>query len=454
MRVLKRIQILLLIVFFGSTYALGFEFQPLSLSLAKATDWTGFAAFSPDSSKILTVIPERGGRLWDWGAHLRILGFHGLKLPSPLELALYEDILSPSFSPNGTKIVTGSPKNGAKVWDSTNGELLLNLEPGPVLTAIFSPNGERILTASYATVKIWDAESGGTPLVTINLDNFLSSNAEFSPDGNSIVTTSQNEDIARVWNSKDGALRFSLTGHTARVNDARFSPNGTMIVTASTDKTAKLWDAADGTLLFDLGGYGSVVLDTIFSPDSSKVLPLSFTDNVGKVWNTEDGRVAFELRGHSEKITSAAFSPDSSKIITRSKDKTVKIWDAKNGKLLFDINLSSPVHKVLFSPDGKYFLASYGDESNYVEMWILPPDDLVRPLKQQAGLKLLIYSQLLKKFKDTGTIDIYDQFIHFLANYCKKSVAEAKEAEARIFGGLDTNTQNYVRLFCLGGPGN
>jgi WD40 repeat protein len=46
-----------------------------------------------------------------------------------------------------------------------------------------------------------------------------------------------------VWDAEIGHLLTTLTGHTGRVNDAAFSPDGKLIVTASADKTARLYIA-------------------------------------------------------------------------------------------------------------------------------------------------------------------------------------------------------------------
>lgn len=41
-----------------------------------------------------------------------------------------------------------------------------------------------------------------------------------------------------------------------------------------------------------------------------------------------------KLISHRHDISSVSFSPDGSKIATGSIDKTIKIWDVKQGKLL------------------------------------------------------------------------------------------------------------------------
>jgi WD40 repeat protein len=65
--------------------------------------------------------------------------------------------------------------------------------------------------------------------------------AQFSPDGQRIVTASYDR-TARVWNAVDGRLLAILQGHTSYVQHANFSPDGKHIVTTSYDQTARVWE--------------------------------------------------------------------------------------------------------------------------------------------------------------------------------------------------------------------
>ena len=67
---------------------------------------------------------------------------------------------SASFSPDGTRVVTGSIDNTARVWDAATGEPLAELTGHTdwVFSASFSPDGTRIVTASMdKTARVWDA---------------------------------------------------------------------------------------------------------------------------------------------------------------------------------------------------------------------------------------------------------------------------------------------------------
>jgi WD40 repeat protein len=70
---------------------------------------------------------------------------------------------SVAFSPDGTRIVTGSWDWTARVWDARTGSLQRELKghTGTVWSVAFSPDGTRIVTGSGDwTAKVWDAWTG------------------------------------------------------------------------------------------------------------------------------------------------------------------------------------------------------------------------------------------------------------------------------------------------------
>ena len=64
------------------------------------------------------------------------------------------------ITPDGSRIVTGSFDQTAKVWDARSGALALTLKgrPQSVVSAAFSPNGSRIVTAGGDSARVWDAQ--------------------------------------------------------------------------------------------------------------------------------------------------------------------------------------------------------------------------------------------------------------------------------------------------------
>ena len=76
------------------------------------------------------------------------------------------------------------------MWDAKSGAEVLTLKghTGAVTSASFSPDGSRVVTASGdQTAKVWDATSGAEVL-TLKGHTGAVTSASFSPDGSRIVT--------------------------------------------------------------------------------------------------------------------------------------------------------------------------------------------------------------------------------------------------------------------------
>ena len=71
------------------------------------------------------------------------------------------EVLSVSYSPDGTKIISGSRDKTIKIWDANTGECLKTLEGHSldVNSVAYSPDGTKIISSSSdKTIKIWGEE--------------------------------------------------------------------------------------------------------------------------------------------------------------------------------------------------------------------------------------------------------------------------------------------------------
>ncbi|MGP0063316.1 MAG: hypothetical protein ACLQGP_06895 [Isosphaeraceae bacterium] len=302
------------------------------------------------AERLGNVPPDQRG--WEWRYLKRLTGGALFTLYGHTE-----SVKSASFSPDGTRIVTGSLDNTAKVWDAQTGSPLLELK-GHTLglkSASFSSDGTRIVTASLdKTVKVWDARTG-TALIELKGHNDGVLGAAFSPDGTRIVTGSQDR-TARVWDAQTGATLLELKGHDDGVLSVAFSPDGTRIVTGGADRTAKVWDARTGASLLDLRGHSGGVASAAYSPDGSRIVTVG-DDRMAKVWDARTGTSLLELKGHNGGLRGAAFSPDGTRIVTGSLENT-KVWDARTGTPLLELKgHTGVVYGAWFSPDGTRIVA-------------------------------------------------------------------------------------------------
>jgi WD40 repeat protein len=93
-----------------------------------------------------------------------------------------------AFSPDGSRIVSGSRDNTVTVWDLQAGTLVRTLEGHQkvVNSVAVSPDGRRIVSGSDDnTVAVWDAQAARR-LATITLDDRIFSVA-WRSDGRFVV---------------------------------------------------------------------------------------------------------------------------------------------------------------------------------------------------------------------------------------------------------------------------
>ncbi|MBR8834406.1 MAG: AAA-like domain-containing protein [Stigonema ocellatum SAG 48.90 = DSM 106950] len=242
-------------------------------------------------------------------------------------------------------------------------------------SASFSPDGQRIVTASDNdnTPQVWDIN--GKLLAQLNGHTGKVTSASFSPDGQRIVTASSDK-TARVWDIS-GKLLAQLNGHTGEVWSASFSPDGQRIVTTSENYTPQVWDIS-GKLLAQLKGNSAS-----FSPDGQRIVTVSYATPL--VWDIS-GKLLAQLIGHTGVVRSASFSPDGQRIVTASFDKTALVWDI-SGKLLAQLKgHTGEVTSASFSRSGGRIVTASTDKTARVwEVWDISGKQLAQ-LKGHTGV--------------------------------------------------------------------
>ena len=151
------------------------------------------------------------GPYWSLGRNRTVVGDGQWARASRLAGHI-DSIVGVAFSPDGTKILTGSVDGTARLWKTISGRkrATLRSHEGSVNSLSFPPDGSKILTGSHdGTARLWETASGQELAVLRGHGNSVN-NLAFSPDGQFAITC---YDQGRAYLFKVGGLDMeSLQG--------------------------------------------------------------------------------------------------------------------------------------------------------------------------------------------------------------------------------------------------
>ena len=270
--------------------------------------------------------------VWDTKTGKRLLRFHD----PAVQVALC------SYSSDDSRIVVANRDGTATIWDANTGDKLSTFQVSEAEISIrsiaFSPDDSRIITnvrrPGAAHVTVWDVQSG-TELVSLEGSVF----GNFSPDGNRIVTITENDEVV-VWNAETGTEVVTLDGlvYAFATPSPSFSPDGNRILTGSTG-TITLWDSHTGEKQNTLKVNPLVSHHATFNQDGTKIL-IGGRYGMAQILDAECSQQPSVILKHPEQVD-ITVSADGRRIVTGSLDGRIKVWDTASGTESLAINVDT-----------------------------------------------------------------------------------------------------------------
>ena len=241
--------------------------------------------------------------------------------------------------------------------------------------------------------------------------------AAFSPDGKYIVTASQGDRMATLWDMSSGQVVRQMehgTNSGDYVYAVAFSPDGRYFGTGGKDTDRSfssgkmvLWDVNSGRKVREQE-FATAVEAIIFSPDGQHLVsitrPYSSTNRMF-LWRIgSNQRLYYNLNGSSDTADAIAFSPDGKYLVaghtrqyTNELDKVILLEvgsvTAESTTWVQHTEHTGVVHAVAFSPDGKYLVTGgylrRGEDQGIVTFWEVTEDPIQEDPIQEPGQSLL-----------------------------------------------------------------
>ena len=242
-------------------------------------------------------------------------------------------VVTASWNPEETKILSASQNGNLRIWSAEDGEALLSLDqPDTSFThALWLNDGASILYADESGAVTLSSASDGETIFSWPLNGLpltLAPNAD-----ESLVLAFTDAGEGSILSLADGAVVAGVS-RPGPVIAAEWSADETQLRAWSEDGRVVVWDSRTGDEAATWSLPHRAMLQGLdWNADDSQVLAW-FTDGNVSVYRREGvgvaGRAVSSVR-HRSFVRQAIWSADESMVMSWAGDDTVHIWSARDG---------------------------------------------------------------------------------------------------------------------------
>ncbi len=236
----------------------------------------------------------------------------------------------------------------------------------PVTALTFAPEDTELVAGGDRRLSVLSIP-GAEPLRELGCDLPKVTSVAFAPSGEVLALGGGEPGVrgeVRLVTWPGGGTRWRLTPGGDVVTGVAWDGGGRRFGASSADRRAWVWQwDPDGNgeprRVLELLGHAGPVLALAWSPSGETVVTAG-ADRAVKVWSARDGRLLRSLGHHTEPVHAVAFRPvtDSSMTgpvtcATAADDRTVRLWQPEIGRMVRIVRGHlGPVFALAWAADG------------------------------------------------------------------------------------------------------
>jgi WD40 repeat protein len=132
--------------------------------------------------------------------------------------------------------------------------------------------------------------------------------------------------LVRLWSVESGREVRTLEEHSGWVFCLAFSPTGDRLASGAEDGSIRLWETKDWTIIRSLDGHSGQVGGLVFSPDGRRLMSAGYSDKTVKVWELKQGHELLSLN-HPGSVHALAIRPDGGGFLSAGEFAEVRYWN-------------------------------------------------------------------------------------------------------------------------------
>lgn len=380
---------------------------------------------------------------------------------------------------NGKQITIFDPK-GKEAWVVSPGEWTLRLDGNPEGLAIALPatftlkrGGKQIVTVKRvkgpepSAVKPAPREKVGEILRISAHETFEGVwGVALTRDASRAVSCGDDGHV-RCWNLATGkevwATEILNVRPTLRVRDVVISPDGEHVLLAAYDHSVRLLEMATGKEVRRFEGHKALVHSVAFSTDGRFAVSASGTwdsdaeqDNTVRIWEIATGKEQRRFEAPAN-FRRAVFSPNGRFVLASMGDSAV-LWDVETGKeqRRFSEAAGTTALGLTFSRDGRLILAGAWD--GVPRIWVTETGELLRKFEGHGKIVQCAFftpdTRRVLSASEDGTLRLWDvktgREVYCFMGHSSRVHCAALSADGRyaLSGGMDRT----IRLWRLPEP--